>query len=685
MTVATAAAALLCVLIAFFIQDLRLVKQVKAEQIATQLSMLTGNLAHALTQSDLKTVNYLLKNATSEHGIISSVVYDRTGKSLARYSQHDDAFNSIASPERFSFSVLPYTRSITWQGKRVGSLVVDVSYSDVEMRVLYLMGYSALAFLFAMGIAAVVARVIQGQVSEPILRLHRLSQDILETGNYSLRVEVNGKDELGQLGDAFNRMLSQIESRDLMMEKRVNQRTRELQKLAEDFRYRALHDSLTGLPNRAFLNEEFKRAVAHAKRGGKRFAVLMLDLDNFKTINDSLGHLVGDDLLKLVATKIRSALRAEDIVCRLGGDEFIVLLEGMQDIDQVRTVAEGCLFTALKSEISLAGRPFEIGVSIGASIYPQHGVDMTELKRNADVAMYRAKAAGKNRLVIYDPSLDNKNVNKSAIQNDLTHAVARKELILDYQPQINTDGDTIVGCEVFVRWQHQNYGLMLPGDFIPFAEDNGAIKKIDYFVIREACEQCKTWLADLDLSIPVSVNVSMVHFRSNELVEEVREILNQTGLPAHMLTLEFTESALLDESSTADNVVGSIRKMGVKVALDGFGVGYCSLAHLGSLRIDSIKLDHSLFRRIVCDGNERRLTKSLLAFARELGVSLIAEGVEQREQVPVLNNLGCPIVQGYAYSKPVSKDEFLKWVEKFQLNKPAIEAIAPTSVNDSEA
>ncbi len=678
-TVATTATALLCVLVAFFVQDLKLVKQIKAEQIETQLSILSGNLAYALMQDDLKTVDTLLVNASSEYGIVYAVVYDELGRPLSRYRRTDNVEQGIKTVSKLlSFSVLPFARDIKWQGAVVASLIVDISYADVEIRLLYLIGYSAMAFIFALGIAVVVAWFIQRQVSEPLLRLHRLSQDVIETGNYSLRADVVSNDELGQLGDAFNRMLTQIENRDAMMEKRVNQRTRELQKLAEDFRYRALHDSLTGLPNRAFLNEEFHRAVAHAKRVGKNFAVLMLDLDNFKDINDSCGHHAGDELLKLVASKLRGALRGGDIVCRLGGDEFIALLEGVQDIDHIQSVANGCLFDAFKDEIVIADRFFRVGFSVGASLYPQHGEGLAELKRNADTAMYRAKEAGKNRLEIYDPYLDRQNFDRKTLQNELEGAVTRNELFLEYQPQVNTEEQTLVGCEAFVRWMHPQYGLILPEDFLSFAEEDSSIQEIDYFAIEEACRQCQEWRLRCELTIPVSVNVSSFHFRSNDLAHKVKGILHATGLAPHMLTLEFSESALVNKSSMADLVVESLREMGVNVALGHFA-GYCSLSHLGLLNIDSIKLSQSLFRSVVYEQREQRLIKGLLAFSKELDIQLIVEGVEQYEQIPVLQALGCLVVQGYVYSKPLPKAVFLHWFDQFQLNlqSPALGQAGP--------
>lgn len=664
-TVASATAALLCVLVAFVVQDLRLIKKIKAEQVEMQLAILSGNLANALVQNDLHTVDYLLINGTSAHGIVAVTVYDRQGAVLSQYPVVAGRLTPIPSPEGFDFSVVSYRRPIDWRGSQVGILEAQVSYADIELRSVYMGAYSALAFLFALAIAALVAWLVQKIVSQPVLQLHRLSREVMETGNYSLRAQINGRDELGQLGEAFNRMLNQIEQRDLMMERQVSQRTRELQKLADEFRYRALHDPLTGLPNRALLNEEFNRAAAHAKRAGKQFAVLLLDLDNFKGINDSHGHDVGDELLKLAAARIRGALRGEDIVCRVGGDEFIVLVESVQGLQQIETIAQG-LLQALQGEMQAANRALNIGVSIGASIYPQHGQDLDELKRNADVAMYCAKEAGKNRLMIYEPVMGKANLNKLALQSEIKMALQRRELELHFQPQLDVAQNRLVGCEVLVRWRHRKHGLLMPADFLGFAEESGTLCSIDYQVLREACRQCQKWRLDDSLEIPVAVNIANAHFQDLELLDEVRTILRETQLPPAMLTIELSETVLLDESSAAQEVVSGLRRMGVKTTLDGFGAGLFAVSHLHTIHLDSIKLDQSLYRSIARDPDERRLTRGLLAFTRELGVNLIAEGVEQDEQISTLRSLGCTVIQGFALAHPLPNGDFLQWVRQFQ-------------------
>lgn len=658
------AAAIICVVAAFVVQDLRLVKRVKAEQVDSQLSILSGNLANALVQRDLNAVDYLLKNGSSAHGVVAATVFDRNGEVLSRYPVVDGKLTPLPNPEGFHFAARSYERDIIWRGDKVGSLEVQVSFSDVNMRIVYLVVYSLCAMLLAVTIAYIVAWLVQKIVSDPLLNLHRISQRVFETGDYSLRAYANSGDELGQLATAFNSMLNQIEQRDLMMEKQVSQRTRELQKLAEEFRYRALHDTLTGLPNRALLNEEFNRAAAHANRTGKQFAVLLLDLDNFKMINDTYGHDVGDELLKSVSAKIRSVLRAEDIVCRLGGDEFIILLEGVENNKHVEMVGES-LLDSLQRDMWITGRPLKVGVSIGASFYPQHGADISELKRNADIAMYCAKESGKHQMIVYENALARANLNKITVQNELEKSIGKRELELYYQPQIDELEQRIVGCEALVRWRHSAYGLLCPVDFIAFAEESGLVQQVDYFVLREACRQAQRWRLDHGLTIPISVNLASVHFQTMSIIDELRNVLRETQLPPSLLTVEFTESVLLDESAMASSVISAIQSMGVKVSLDSFGLGFCSLSHLRNVHLDQIKINRSLYRGVHRDEGEKKVAKGLVAFARELGAELVAEGVEEKEQISTLSELGCHLMQGFAYSKPVDKAEFLIWVKRF--------------------
>ena len=670
--VATSAIALFCVVVAFFIQDYRLVQKVKSEHIQSHLAILSENLSHALTIDDWTLASRLLNSAAEPHGIVAARLSgEQTLDSPAGVSDRALALEHSG----LLLKPLTFERAVKVNGQTVASLQVLVSYADVEARIFYLIGYSAIAFLFAIGIAVAVGWLVQKIVSDPLVSLNKVSQDVIEQGNYSVRSSIGNRDELGQLAKAFNRMLAHIEQRDLMMEKQVNQRTRELQKLAEDFRYKALHDTLTGLPNRALLLEEFNRAVAHANRVGKYFSLLLLDLDNFKTINDTLGHDAGDDLLKQVAKRVRGALRGEDMVCRLGGDEFVVLLEDVESEKNIQFVGRS-LLTTLGKDMWLSDTRISLGVSIGASIYPQHGTTLDELKHNADVAMYRAKEAGKNQIVVFDNEIAHETKHKILLQNELKTAARRDELELHFQPQIDTRLNVVVGCEVFLRWHHQGLGFMQPADFMACAEETGIIKQIDYFVLREACRVCCQWRESHDVHLPISINISSVHFRSERIVEEVANTLKEFDLPAHFITLELHDDLLLDDASGAEKIIEQLRQLGVRFSLGDFGVGFFSLDHWRNANVDSANLHRSVTKKLTEDENSQRFVKAVLQFANALGMSIVAQGVEEPEQITLLESLGCHLMQGFVFTPPLRNKQFLDWLDNLgELELPGKHAV----------
>lgn len=666
LTVTTTVIALVCVVIAFVVQDLRLVKQVKSEQVESQLSMLSSNIAYALARSDVHAVSNLLNNTSTTHGVVSAVVFDDQENLLA---QHPDPHPEIVEQSApnfenrriFGFSTRIFERPIYWQNQRVGRLEVAVSYADVQKRILYMLGYSLLAFLFATAIALVVTGLVQRIVSTPLQNLARLAKKVMQTGNYTLRTQPQGSDELGQLGQAINEMLDQIEQRDAMLEKQVAKRTDELQRLADEFRYRALHDSLTGLPNRSLLNEEFQRASAHANRANRLFALLLLDLDNFKAINDTHGHDTGDELLKCIATRLRRVLRGEDMICRLGGDEFVVLLEDVQTQEHLFAVAES-LLEGLREPVEIAGHRLQVSGSIGASIYPQHGANMDQLKHHADLAMYQAKARGKHQLVIFEPSMAQVSQYQSLVQHDLQRALREGEVELYFQPQVNLQNNSLVGCEALVRWRHPDLGILLPKDFIAFAEDMGSVVEVDQFVLAGGCEFCQRWRREYALNVPVAINISAAYFHSANLLVDIRSALQSSGLPAEHLTLELSAASLVP-LYRGEATVRAIQALGVRVALDGFELSPEALQCFGAVPFDSVKLDRKVFTG---DGVEPgRLTSGLLAMAREMGVAVIADGVESPEQLAHLLAQGCQTGQGFIYAPAMPQEQFLHWAQAF--------------------
>ncbi len=423
----------------------------------------------------------------------------------------------------------------------------------------------------------------------------------------------------------------------------------------------AFHDPLTGLPNRARFAERLDDAIAQARRSGRIFAVLFIDLDHFKYINDSLGHVVGDRLLQAVGARLTRCVRQTDTVARLGGDEFIVLLPDIGRIEQAARLAEKLCTVISGEQYDIEGRELRINPSIGISIYPDDGEDAIGLIKNADAAMYHAKEMGRNNYQFYTRDMNAKAFAVLSMEHSLRRALECSEFVLHYQPQIDLEG-RVVGMEALVRWQHPEHGLVSPGQFIPLAEERGLIVPIGDWILREACRQNRAW-QDAGLPrIPVAVNVSALQFRQPEFPGKVAQALADTGLAPDCLELEITESVIMHGAEEAVNTMRSLKAMGLKLSIDDFGTGYSSLSYLKQFPIDRLKLDQSFVRGIPSSADDAAIAAAVLGMAKALKLKVIAEGVETREQLAFLRTRECDEMQGFYFSRPLPAEDFVRFV-----------------------
>ena len=420
--------------------------------------------------------------------------------------------------------------------------------------------------------------------------------------------------------------------------------------------YLAHHDMLTGLPNRAYLTERLTTILALARRHGTLVAIMFIDLDNFKTINDSLGHHVGDALLKQVAARIKEVLREADMVSRLGGDEFLVILADFAAPEDAARVAEK-LLQVISAPIALEGRELCANASIGISVFPRDGDNADDLIRHADAAMYSAKDHGRGHSRFYTAGLSDEGAETLARESRLREALQRGEFVLFYQPQLSVGDLRLVGIEALVRWRHPERGLIDPSEFIEFAETRGLIDEIGHYVLREACRQNKAWQAAGHAALPISVNVSAVQFRRGDLVPGVKRVLEDTGLEGRYLELELTESLLMDTEIVGTALAG-LRALGVKITIDDFGTGYSSLAYLKRYPIDKLKIDRSFIDDLGTDADDRAIAVAIINLAKTLKLTALAEGVERPEQLEFLRVHGCDEFQGYLAGNPVAAEEF---------------------------
>jgi diguanylate cyclase (GGDEF)-like protein len=421
--------------------------------------------------------------------------------------------------------------------------------------------------------------------------------------------------------------------------------------------YLAYYNVVTGLPNRTLLLDRISQAVQTATRNNWNVAVLYLDLDQFKNVNDSLGHNFGDLLLKAVAQRLRSLVRKEDTVAHIGGDEFVVVLPNLKEHLNSSLVAEKIL-TTIREPYLIDEQELHITASIGISVCPNDGNDGLTLLRTADTAMYQSKASGRNAYAFFTPEMTARAQETLRISNDLRRAIERKEFVLHYQPQIDLVTGHIVGAEALVRWQHPEWGLVFPGKFIGVAEDTGLIQPIGEWVLREACRQNKAWQAAGLPHIDMAVNLSAKQFDHNQIERLTKEVLKESGLAAHYLELEVTESMIMQNVEQAIVVMKKLKSIGVKLSIDDFGTGYSSLNYLKRFPIDKLKIDQTFVRDIGVDDDDSAIVTAIIGLAKSLNLRVIAEGVEKELQLGFLRKGNCDEMQGYYFSKPIPAADF---------------------------
>jgi len=431
-------------------------------------------------------------------------------------------------------------------------------------------------------------------------------------------------------------------------------------------------DVLTGIYNRLQFDKSLKEKMAHADRYNQTMALLFLDLDNFKTINDTLGHYVGDLLLQEVAKRLDTCLRIDDFLSRIGGDEFAIILTEVKNRNAVIDVAQK-IIKILSEPYNLSGNNIQITASIGIAIYPSSDTTQKNLVQNSDIAMYYAKESGGNRYQFYTEELSNKHDQQVHLENELKYAMERHELCLTYQPIYNLQTRDVVGMEALLSWKHPELGLIPPATFIPLAEEIGLIDYIGKWVLRAACEQAAKWYLSGYKNFKLSVNLSPRQLLQKNLPQQIADMIKDTKLPAKILELELTETSPLIYSTLSEVVLKEINEIGIKISLDDFGTGYSSLTHLKRLPISAIKIDKSFIHDVTTDPNNMTIVKSMISLSTDLGFNVIAEGIETETQLQFLIENKCPLGQGFYLSKPLSTEQMTQLLEQGKISSTMAE------------
>ena len=647
------------------------------EQAAWVGKSLASSLTNPLISGDLATVQSTTKLLFSEKTFLKLAVLDEGGRTIidlrsapGKIKTHVPAWftsflaiepersvepiiiggvifgkiETVISPESIIKFVWLEARTVAWVA------VVEILVLSLLLWVLMEIGLRPLKHL-----STTVQRIGAGEFGAHIAR----------TGSREFGELISVVNDMSQKLHTLNKESKQAEAAILKLnqelEHRVDVRTSELALANEELAYQALHDSLTGIPNRTLLADRLQQAILAAKREKKSVTLMMMDLDGFKEINDTMGHHSGDLVLQAVASRLRSTLRQSDTAARLGGDEFAVVLPGTDSKETAILLAQKIL-QAVQAPLLLEGRSIDIGMSIGIALYPEQGEDAGTLMQRADVAMYAAKR-GKKGYTFYDAEADSYSVDRLAMQSELRHAIKQDQLVLYYQPKIDFSSDRISGFEALVRWQHPRHGLLLPDEFIPLAEKTGLIKPLTVWVLNQALRQCGEWQRG-GLSVTMAVNISASNLLDLQLPEIVAQALKETGAKPEWLELEITETAVMQEPAVAIDTISKLNGMGVRLAIDDFGTGYSSMAYLQKLLVTKIKIDKSFVTNMNSNESDAVIVRSLIGLGHNLGLSVVAEGVESQEVWDQLKVLGCDSAQGYCMGHPIPQEKMAEWLEQ---------------------
>jgi len=623
--------------------------------------------AAAMILNDQETAAFALEPLAATHRVLGAIVFDQEQNIFAEFYR-----NLVRDPEKDGLKVETLLRQghvfyqnhldvfepIVYKGKVLGQLMLRmdlVKVNDILIRytwigVVVFFIYSLLTFLLAIS--------LQKLISEPIKSLLLSMQTISREKNYSVRVEKTSHDELGRLFDGFNEMLAEIEIRD-----------HELQSSEANLEHRTNHDSLTNVANRLLFHDRLEHSLARAKRLKSRLAVLFIDLDRFKNINDSLGHDIGDRVLCTVADRLSGLIRDADTLARVGGDDFAIILDPVKRTNDVGRYVQK-LLREIAQIIEVSEHKLHVTASIGVSLYPENGEDVDSLMKAADTSMYQSKDGGGNSYRFYSADMNTDARESLLLENQLREALQKKQLLLYYQPQYELKTGQLVGFEALIRWNHPDLGLVSPLDFIPMAEESGLIVPIGEWVLYTACKQMKKIQQQWKLPLSMAVNLSPRQFLHSSLVQTVAEVLYRTKLKPRFLELEITESMVMGNIDQSISKMNEFKKMGVQLAIDDFGTGYSSLEYLKKFPISKLKIDQSFVRELGHDANDTAIVNSIIALGQSMKLEVIAEGIEKVEQLDLLGAEGCDQGQGYLFSKPLTVAALPALLDSVLMNNP---------------
>jgi len=658
---------------AFMVNDLYMLHETMERDLEMQANIVRANITPALAFEDQDDIEEILRSLSENEHIVLAHVYSEkdSNQPLAVYlPENKSAIPLIApfqnyelhkSPEFLQLSQLMTTPS----GEKLGSLVVIMDRNALYDRIQQYIIIASIIVLVSILVAVFLSAVLQHIITQPILILANLTHQVSKQKDYSLRAHSVSKDEMSILMTGFNEMLGAIQERDAKLEEHRNHlertvaiRTAELRKLNQKLTYQAYHDALTNLPNRALFIKRVEQAISQAEQTSENLAMLFIDLDRFKVINDTLGHSAGDRLLQDVAERLLRCTRLpQDTVARLGGDEFTFLLREINEFEEVGIVADQIIQT-LSTPLCYEQQEFYITPSIGISLYPKDGLDVIELMKNADAGMYLAKKQGRNTYRFFTHNEREMSAQRLKMENRLRQALECEQFEVWYQPCFEIATGQIIGAEALVRWRSPELNLVPPTQFIPLAEDTGLIIPIGEWVLHTACEESSLWQQSDTPMLHVSVNISARQFVQENLLEHIEDLIEELSIKPQQLELELTETLIMPNAQDAIETLHSLKKLGIRLSIDDFGTGYSSLSYLKRFPIDTVKIDQCFVRDLSTNQDDKALVNAIIAMAHKLNLTVVAEGVETHEQLQFLLDNKCDFVQGFLCGKPMPAEEF---------------------------
>ena len=630
------------------------------ESIQVQAKIIANNSIAVLVFNDKKGAKQILQAFTVSQDIETAVIYDDTGRIFTRYLKNSDSSltdksnNTVTHSFETSEDFIEINEPITFENEKIGNLYIQAStsriYSDIINYLIYTVFIATICLIFA----SLLLYKLSKNITHPLLKLTNLMQKVIKDNDYTIRISNQSEDEIGILSEGFNKMLAYIQVND----ERLAHELAERYKTEEHLDKLAYYDVTTNLPNRHFFHKQLDSAVQRAISTEQKMVLLFLDLDNFKKVNDTAGHKTGDLLLKEASSRLASALRQNDYMCRIGGDEFAIIIENVKDLKAISIVTKKCI-ESLSSPFELDGKIFFIGVSIGISICPDDTITSNDLLINADMAMYEAKTRGKNNYQYFNSEMNRKHSYKFQIENDLRDAISKDEMELFYQPQISSENDKVIGFEALMRWPHPDKGYIPPDVFIPIAEKTGLILPLGKWLIETACQHANELIGSDLKDFTIAMNISGIQIRDKSFIKNITDALNQSGLDPKYLEIELTESTLMDDSQLVIEKVNELRKLGIKIAIDDFGTGFSSMSYLKSFPVSKLKIDKGFITGLPDSSEDTAIVRAIIAMSHGLNINVIAEGVERLDQINILKVYNCDMFQGFYYAKPLPFKELL--------------------------